>query len=91
MPAGPAKKRRRTTGGPRYLEVTLQALTSDQCEILMTFWTTTLAAGVLAFDWVHPRTQVPATLRFRGDDPPRISQRGSSPNRWNATLALEVL
>ncbi len=87
MGAGPAKVRRRTTAGIRPLSVHLD-LDAAQVETLDTFYLETLQGGALAFDWVHPRTQAVATLRFVR--PPAYRPQGSDAS-WRAAVQLEVL
>jgi hypothetical protein len=64
MDAGPAKIRRRFTKSLRKFEITMQ-MTAAQLTTFETFWNDTLKGGSLPFDWLHPRTRVAATLRFR--------------------------
>lgn len=55
MEAGPPKVRRRASAGVRKLIAPL-TLSKAQTQILDDFYVTTLAGGVLPFDWTHPRT-----------------------------------
>ena len=87
MDAGPAKVRRRSTAGIRPLSVQLD-LDAAQVETLDGFYVATLQGGALAFDWVHPRTQAIATLRFVR--PPAYRPQGSDA-AWRAVMQLEVL
>ena len=87
MDAGPAKVRRRTTAGIRPLSVQLD-LDAAQVETLDAFYVATLEGGALAFDWVHPRTQAAASLRFVR--PPAYRPQGSDA-AWRTVLQLEVL
>ncbi|CAB5220423.1 hypothetical protein UFOVP233_72 [uncultured Caudovirales phage] len=75
MDAGPAKIRRRFTTSTRRFQVTVQ-MTPEQAAIFETFYLTTLSGGSLPFDWVHPRTQVAKTFRFRRP-PPTVQVAGS--------------
>ena len=63
MDAGPPKMRRRFTAGDRIVQGAL-ALTRTQRATLDTFFMDTLAGGSLSFDWIHPITGAPATMRF---------------------------
>jgi hypothetical protein len=87
MDAGPAKVRRRFTAGVRALSLQLD-LDSAQVETLDVFFDATLQGGALAFDWVHPRTQAAATLRFVR---PPVYRPGASDAAWQAVLQLEIL
>ena len=64
MSAGPPKIRRRFTASFRPIQCTIMC-TAAQAETFETFDLTTLRGGSLPFDWVNPRTQTPATFRFR--------------------------
>ena len=87
MDAGPAKVRRRSTAGIRPLSVQFD-LDAAQVETLDAFYVATLQGGALSFDWVHPRTQAAATLRFV--QPPAYRPHGSDA-AWRAVVQLEVL
>ena len=87
MDAGPAKVRRRFTAGVRPLSVRLD-LDATQVGVLDAFYVATLEGGALAFDWVHPRTQAAATLRFVR---PPAYRPLSSDAAWSAALQLELL
>jgi hypothetical protein len=63
MDAGPPKARRRYTAGYRMVSGSL-ALTHAQRAVLDDFYITTLQGGALTFDWIHPITAQPATMRF---------------------------
>lgn len=49
-----------------------RAMTSADLSTLMTFYTTTVVAGSLVFDWTSPIDNGTKTVRFSG--PPKISQ-----------------
>ena len=87
MDAGPAKQRRRFTAGVRPVSAQLD-LTPAQVDILDGFYRTDLQDGALSFDWVHPRTQVAARLRFA--QPPAYRPAGSDA-AWRVALRLEIL
>lgn len=84
---GPAKLRRRTTSGPRKIQVPF-ALTEAQAAVLDTFYHTTTANGVLRFEWTHPRTGVP-NLEFRFLDAPELIEEHRG--LYRTTLSLELL
>ena len=63
MDAGPPKARRRYTAGFRIVQGSL-ALTRAQYATLDDFYVNTLQGGALPFDWIHPITSAPVTVRF---------------------------
>ena len=85
---GPGKKRRRFTGNSRPFTVTAR-LTRAQVPVLETFWATTLAGGVLPFEWRDPIDKSSRVFRFRGDDPP--APRHEAGNEYRVELALDAL
>jgi hypothetical protein len=87
MDAGPAKLRRRFTAGVRPLAVRLD-LDAAQVETLDTFYVTTLAGGALRFDWVDPRNQGAAELRFVR---PPVFRPTESDVAWTALIELEIM
>jgi hypothetical protein len=87
MEAGPAKVRRRFTAGVRTMDLQLR-LTGSQVETLDGFHDSTLAGGALAFDWVHPRTDLAIRCRFA--EPPSYAPYAAG-RLWTATLKLEIL
>ena len=86
MDAGPAKVRRRFTGGTRPVSVS-QILTGDQVEILDTFFMGDLGGGSLAFEWKNPRTG--STVEFRFKNPPRYGEPNG--DNWPVSYELEIL
>lgn len=68
MDTGPAKIRRRFTKSIRKFQITL-LMTAAQADAFETFWQDTCLGGSIPFNWVNPRTRVPATLRFRNPAP----------------------
>lgn len=86
METGPAKKRRRYTE-PIFNFICGLVLTSDEVDILETFYFTTLEGGTLEFDWKHPRTRIAATLRFK--TPYTVS--AIDPNNFSVNMSLERL
>lgn len=86
MDSGPPKARRRFTTNTRPFGMVLE-MDAEQSEIFEQFFFQTLGAGVKKFDWVHPRTRVAATFRFRRP-PPQASVQGEIV-RW--TIALEIV
>ena len=82
MDTGPAKIRKRFTAIVEMWHVTM-TLTSSQVETLETFYRAYCASS---FDWVHPRTQDPATCRF-SSRPAYTAQE----NYFQATFDIEVL
>ena len=87
MDTGPAKIRRRFTKSLRTFSVQMM-MTPAQTATFESFWQTDCRGGSLSFDWVHPRTRVAATLRFR-NPAPTISTTGSgAANIVSFTLEL---
>lgn len=86
MDVGSAKVRRRTTASVRTVDATMM-LSRAERDALDAFYTDTLKDGSLAFDWLHPTTQLAATFRFR--DPPEFN--AISGTTYVATLPLEIL
>lgn len=60
---GPAKLRKRYTAAPVMFTLSVDC-TPSEVEAFDTFFYTTTSYGVLSFDWDHPRTGDPATMRF---------------------------
>lgn len=87
MDSGPAKIRRRFTKNLRFLGISM-LMTSAQVTDFETFWQTTLKGGSLPFDWVHPRTRVATTFRFRNPAPTFSTTGGIN---VTANFTLEVL
>ncbi len=83
---GPPKVRKRSTAGVKELNC-VYYLTPDQVTILETFYQDTSGYGSIPFDWNHPRTGAPITVRFK--DQPKISPVGG--NEWRAELTVEVI
>jgi len=74
MDLGPAKLRRRATAAVRVISFT-QTLTSEQIQILESFYLTTLQHGSLPFTWTHPRTGI-AIANVQFAEPPSITPSG---------------
>lgn len=68
MDSGPAKIRRRFTTSTRRFQVVVQ-MTPEEADIFETFYLNTVSGGSVPFDWVHPRTRVAKTFRFRKPAP----------------------
>lgn len=83
---GPAKRRPRYTAGIRSFAVSL-VLTAAEVAVLETFYRDTVLGGTDPFDWVHPRTQAPATLRFTEE--PDCQAIG--PSTYRVTVQLEII
>lgn len=73
MDIGPQKVRRRYTKGINQLSGSIY-LTTAQYSIFYNFYNTTLAGGVLTFEFDHPITGVNTEWRFKG--PARVSSIG---------------
>jgi hypothetical protein len=74
MDAGPGKTRRRFTGKVKQFGVTIDC-DPTQAATFEAFFEVTLKDGSIPFDWVHPRTRVPLTFKFK-KPAPRVSVRG---------------
>lgn len=89
--SGIALQRRRFTTAIRNVDIPV-SFTSTERAIFETFYHTTLQEGTLAFNWRDPLTDATTTFRFREDTGPAWSGSGGGENqKWNATLALELL
>ena len=85
MDTGSAKVRRRFTAAFRKFSVSL-TMDPTQAAAFETFYLTTLQGGSLPFDWVHPRTRVAKTFRFR-KPAPQVTVAGSGQViRYNLTI-----
>jgi len=62
---------------------------ASQYETLINFWKNALGHGALEFDWVHPITQSPATVRFNASEPPQVS--ATSGEIFAVQLSLELI
>lgn len=82
--AGPTNARRRyTVPVKRYALRVL--LTTAQVATFESFYETTLASGVLPFDWVDPRTGAAASFIFLGVNP----YEEAGPGYWFVSFTLE--
>ena len=88
---GPAKVRRRYTGGARRVTCSVLLQSRAQKAALDTFYDTTLQSGVLPFQWldVHGHLQM---FRFISkEDDPGLSYEPLAPEKWRASMQLEIL
>lgn len=86
MDKGPDKVRRYTTANTYPISFTLK-LTSEQWQILKTFYMTTLASGANSFDYTHPDDDSALTARFV--EPP--SRQDQEATLWVVSISLEIL
>jgi hypothetical protein len=84
MDAGPDKIRPRFSTANRRFTVVVR-MDSSQTATFETFWDTTLKKGSIVFDWVHPRTRVATTYRFRRP-PPKPRPFGGDAVDWTINL-----
>jgi len=85
MDSGPEKVRRKYTAEAR--QITGQMfMTLAQVATLDTFYTITLVAGTLPFDWVHPRTAAATAFRYVG--PPTVNAVGGGEFRIRMTIEI---
>lgn len=88
---GPAKIRRRLTGGTRQFSIELD-LRRTELATFDAFFITTTKGGALSFSWKNPRTGDVADFRFL-DEPsysPR-APRGDGTEWWTASFNVEML
>lgn len=85
---GKPNQRLRTTAGPQEFTGRMY-LNKGQYAELLKFWTNETAGGAVAFEWVHPVTQQPATIRFKADNPPSIQPIAG--DLFNVSLTLEII
>lgn len=89
--SGIAIQRRRFTTAVRNIDIPV-SFTPDERQIFETFYNVDLQAGVLSFNWRDPLTDAVITMRFREDTGPAWSgSGGGEAQKWNATLALEII
>jgi len=88
--SGPDKLRRRFTAGPRPLKLNL-VMTWAQVETFDQWFRDTLADGALPFDWVHPRTGLAVTLRFKAGQPPVYTPERPGAVTWLVSASVEVM
>jgi hypothetical protein len=75
MEAGPPKVRPRTTVNWTPFTMSMR-LTRAQYDVFVGFFNGTLSYGSRRFDWVHPYTRLPVTMRFR-KPPPKFTPAGA--------------
>lgn len=71
MESGPMKTRRRFTKIFRRFQVSM-IMTPEQAATFEEFYFSTCGSGTIAFDWLHPRTRDPMSMRFT--NPPPVYQ-----------------
>lgn len=82
--AGPTNARRRYTVPVKRYQMRL-LLTTAQVATFETFHESTLASGVLPFDWLDPRTQAAASFVILGYS----GYEQAGPGYWYVSLTLE--
>jgi hypothetical protein len=87
MESGLPKVRRRFTKVFRKFQATM-ILDQSQAVVFEAFYFTTCASGTIPFEWVHPRTRAPMSLRFT-QPPPSFTPFGGHYVRVSFAL-LEV-
>jgi len=84
---GPQITRQRSTAAPEPF-IGFITVTTAQLATFRTFYQTTLAGGTAPFDWTHPETGDPVSLRFQlGATPTKVSIGKA----WRIQLPLEVM
>jgi hypothetical protein len=87
MDVGPAKVRPRSTVQVRPISFSV-AMSPGQALIFEDFYINTLQNGTQTFTWVHPRTQLPATYRFRKPAPAPVPFGSGQEIRYAMTLEI---
>ncbi|HVJ31677.1 MAG TPA: hypothetical protein VND94_01065 [Terriglobia bacterium] len=82
---GPDKVRRRTTAGLRNLYVSV-TLSDTELPLFKDFFRNTTLRGALMFDWIHPRTGAPTSMRFVAE--PQYSVIGAT--TYRASFQVEI-
>lgn len=89
---GIAKSRRRASAAPTPVECSV-LLTRAQVATFREFFTETLEAGSLPFEWVDPASGSTVEMRFVA--PPRLTPRAprqaAQAEYWSAALQLEII
>jgi len=88
MDTGKAFQRRRYTAAVEPFSGKIW-VTQAQYASLLDFWKNTTAMGSLEFDWKHPITGDPATIRFISNEP--LSVKPLSGDQYEVNLNLEVI
>lgn len=88
MTAGPAFQRNRFSAITQDITGSL-SMTEAQVGTFLDFYRNTLGNGAAEFDWMHPRTDAPVTMRFVGNSPPSINAVGGG--RYTVSVSIEVL
>lgn len=92
MEVGPAKLRRRLTGGVRKFDVSLDLTRTQLTDVFIPFFVTTTLGGSLSFLWKNPRTGAAADFRFleKPTYKPR-APRADGGEWWIASFKVEML
>jgi hypothetical protein len=88
MEAGPPKQRRRFSATTDKVAGQI-IVTKAQLSTFNSFWDGDIAGGALAFDWQHPITGNPASMRFVEPFNVRLAQ--GSNDEYVVELKLEIL
>jgi hypothetical protein len=88
---GPKKIRRQFTSVPDTFQCSL-VLDAQQILDFNTFWDTTLAGGVLTFNWEDPQTDATREMQFISRSDARLLRAGVTGERsWRITIDVEML
>lgn len=90
MDAGPAKQRRRFTAAPRPVALAFEPLGARDLARFEAFVERDLAGGALAFEMVHPLTDLPGRFRLvAGDGAWSMAPIGR--DAWRLDVEMELL
>lgn len=89
MDAGPAKQRKRFTAAPRPVTLSFQPVSSYQLAQFEAFYTTDLSWGAVAFNMLHPVSDVEERFRFMAaEEPWTVAPIGRDAYRLDVNLEL---
>lgn len=88
MDSGPAFQRQRFSATTTRISASI-TVTADQYATLKQFRNFDCAQGSIPFDWVHPITDEPVTMRFVVGNQLSISALGN--DQYKVNLSLEIL
>jgi len=84
---GPPQVRRRSTGAPVLISLTILC-TSTQVTTFKTFYKDTLLGGSQRFEWVQPVSKTPVIMLFETDSRPAIRPAGGVMYRVALSLMM---
>jgi hypothetical protein len=88
---GPGISRQRTTAYSEFFSGQMH-MTPDQYDTLVAFYDQTLLGGALAFDWQHPLTGDPKSIKFNLLVEDHLNVVAvERPDLWRVHMAFEIL